>query len=302
VVFIDADVCVHSDTLSRFAAVFRDQPDLAAAFGSYDDEPGAPGLVSQYRNLFHHYVHQKNGGEAETFWAGCGAIRRAAFLDVGMYNEWQFSRPQIEDIELGRRLVDHGYRIRLCPEIQGKHLKRWTFRAMLATDIKDRGVPWSRLLLRRGETIESKTLNLKIQEKVNTAAVLLAGLLALVAVVARDVRWLGLALVVLLPVLISSFPLYRYFARRRGLLFAIAVLPLHLMYYAVNGVSVIMAMVLHQLVGDPLPSATVQAFSEVGLLKWPPVPKDQDGGNQPGKKRGDGGAAAGGGRDGTGQR
>jgi glycosyltransferase involved in cell wall biosynthesis len=273
VVFIDSDVCVHPDTLRRFAWKFADEPSVDAAFGSYDDDPYAPGLVSQYRNLFHHYVHQHNAGDAETFWAGCGAVRRSAFIAVGMYNEWQFSRPQVEDIELGRRLNDSGHRIVLCPEIQGKHLKRWTLRTMLLTDIKDRGVPWSRLLLKRGETIESKSLNLKIQEKVNTAAVLLAFLVALGSLVTLDSRWLGLAFIFLLPVLISSLPLYAYFARCRGIGFALAVIPLHLAYYGVNGASVLFAIALHQLVGEPLPSATVQAFSEVGVLKWPPVPR-----------------------------
>ena len=34
-------------------------PASTALFGSYDDAPAAPGLVSQFRNLLHHYVHQQ---------------------------------------------------------------------------------------------------------------------------------------------------------------------------------------------------------------------------------------------------
>ena len=76
VVFVDADVCVHTDTLRRFTAVFANEPDVSAVFGAYDTQPEAPQLVSQYRNLLHHFVHSQSAGEAETFWAGCGAIRR----------------------------------------------------------------------------------------------------------------------------------------------------------------------------------------------------------------------------------
>ena len=72
VVFIDSDVRVHPDTLSGFAECFEREPEVAAVFGSYDDDPPAPGIVSQYRNLLHHYVHQQSAGDAETFWAGCG--------------------------------------------------------------------------------------------------------------------------------------------------------------------------------------------------------------------------------------
>ncbi|MGH7465989.1 MAG: glycosyltransferase family 2 protein, partial [Longimicrobiales bacterium] len=82
VMFVDADVCVHGPTLSRIAAAFRDDTGLAAVFGSYDADPRAPGFVSQFRNLLHHHVHQCNRGPAETFWAGCGAVRRSALLEV----------------------------------------------------------------------------------------------------------------------------------------------------------------------------------------------------------------------------
>jgi len=58
-VFVDSDVCVHPDTLRRFLEVFDGQPGVAAVFGSYDDRPECPQIVSQYRNLLHHYVHQK---------------------------------------------------------------------------------------------------------------------------------------------------------------------------------------------------------------------------------------------------
>jgi len=275
-VFIDADVCVHPGTLRRFAWAFADDPDVAALFGSYDDRPTAPGLVSQYRNLLHHYVHQINAGEAETFWAGCGAIRRSVFVDVGMYNEWHFSRPQIEDIELGHRLRERGYRIRLRPEIQGTHLKSWTLSTVLSADLKDRGVPWTRLLIQRGQIGESQTLNLRPIERICTAAIWLALIPASVAIWSRDLRWLGLSVLLIAGVLIANAPLYRFFRRARGLAFTIAVMPMHLAYYILNGFSVMIALVLQHVVGDPQPAPAVQAFAERGVVKWPPVPKQTE--------------------------
>src|SRR5439155_21804409 len=111
VVFFDADVVPHADTLSRIALIFANNPDIAAVFGTYDATPAAPGLVTQYRNLLHHFTHTNNAGEAHTFWAGCGAIRRHVFIEAGMYDEWRFPRPQVEDIELGHRICALGYRI-----------------------------------------------------------------------------------------------------------------------------------------------------------------------------------------------
>ena len=41
IVFVDADCVVHTDTLSRIVQLFERDPDLGAAFGSYDDKPPA---------------------------------------------------------------------------------------------------------------------------------------------------------------------------------------------------------------------------------------------------------------------
>ena len=82
-VFVDSDVLPHSDAFARIRAAFASDPELAAVFGSYDDSPAAPGAVSGFRNLLHHYVHQESAGDATTFWAGLGAIRRDAFVRAG---------------------------------------------------------------------------------------------------------------------------------------------------------------------------------------------------------------------------
>ncbi|HEU4565820.1 MAG TPA: glycosyltransferase family A protein [Gemmatimonadaceae bacterium] len=272
VVFVDADVCVHRDTLRRFAHVMHDEPDIAAVFGSYDDEPEGRGIVSQYRNLLHHYVHHLNAGDAETFWAGCGAIRSTVFRDVGMYDEWHYSRPQIEDIELGHRIRARGCRIVLRPEIQGSHLKRWTFRQVVRTDLADRGVPWTRLLITQGAAMKSRALNLRTVEKVKTAFVGLSLLSLFAAAFTMQARWLLAAVLLALPVVLSNLGLYLFFLRRRGVLFTLAVIPLNLMYYVLNAVSFAFGWLLHETVGAPRPDPTVEAFAEVGVETWPPVP------------------------------
>jgi glycosyltransferase involved in cell wall biosynthesis len=101
-VFIDSDVCVHTDTLRRMDQHFREHPGAAAVFGSYDDAPADTHFLSQYKNLFHHYVHHRSRSNAWTFWAGCGAIRRDVFLQAGGFDE-SFTRPSVEDIDLGLR-------------------------------------------------------------------------------------------------------------------------------------------------------------------------------------------------------
>ncbi|MEZ5100659.1 MAG: glycosyltransferase [Thermoleophilia bacterium] len=140
-VFVDADVVVRPDAFERIRAAFSADPGLVAVFGAYDDEPEAPGLVSRFRNLLHHHVHAAAGGPAETFWAGLGAVRADAFHAAGGFDGDGFHRPSIEDVELGARLRRAGGRIVLDPTIRGTHLKRWTLRSMLVTDVHQREAP-----------------------------------------------------------------------------------------------------------------------------------------------------------------
>ncbi|MEP7344039.1 MAG: glycosyltransferase family A protein [Gemmatimonadaceae bacterium] len=272
VVFFDADVVVHENTLRLFAEVLEARPELGGAFGSYDDRPPAPGLMSQYRNLLHHYTHQQNGGEAASFWAGAGAIRRSIFLEAGMYDEWHFARPQIEDIELGARICHMGHRIVLQPEIQVTHLKQWTLGSVVRTDLRDRGIPWARLLAHRGGMLKVGTLNLKWTEKLNVILVWGAVLFCVSWFPLKDNRVFYAALACLSAVIVINWRLWAFFARVRGPVFAARTVPAHLLYYLINGISFGTGLLLQQAVGAPLPDPTVEAWHEVGVQRWPPIP------------------------------
>jgi glycosyltransferase involved in cell wall biosynthesis len=56
-IFVDADVCVHSGTMERALGLLAADPGLGAVSGSYDDEPHATGDLSVWRNLLHSYTH-----------------------------------------------------------------------------------------------------------------------------------------------------------------------------------------------------------------------------------------------------
>jgi GT2 family glycosyltransferase len=141
---------------------------LTALFGSYDDAPAATNFLSQYKNLFHHYVHQIANEEASTFWGACGAIRREVFLKLGGFDE-SYHQPCIEDIELGYRLKRAGYRIRLLKTLQVKHLKHWGVKSLLKTDFFQRALPWTELILRDRRLVND--LNLKTSSRVSVASI-----------------------------------------------------------------------------------------------------------------------------------
>jgi glycosyltransferase involved in cell wall biosynthesis len=225
IVFLDSDVCVHPDTLGRIHARFAGDSTLDALIGSYDGEPDSPGLVSQYKNLLHHFMHQQSRPGVSTFWTGCGAIRREVFLRMGGFEEF-YPCPCIEDIALGYRLRRAGHRIELDTAVQVKHLKRWSVASWLHTDIWRRALPWTRLIL-RSSTLPDH-LNLAVSERIIAVSVLslTAASAALLGAGHSALAFAALAAAVPIP---ARF--YRFIAAKRGWPFAASIAPLHLAYY-----------------------------------------------------------------------
>lgn len=229
--FVDADVVVRRDTIKRIAKLFQTHQDVAAIFGSYDDAPASANFVSQYKNLLHHFVHQQASTMAETFWAGCGAVRRHAFEAVGGFDENRYPHPSIEDIELGYRLRREGFSIILDKELQVKHLKKWTFISLLRTDVFRRAIPWSRLILENGEMI--KDLNLRVRERVCAC---LVGVSIALAVFSFLFPFLLFGLIACLAVVfLLNLRLFRFFAARRGVWFAARCFAMQCLYYFYSG-------------------------------------------------------------------
>lgn len=229
--FIDSDVLVKEDTLDRVAAVMADKK-VAACIGSYDDRPTAENSLSQYRNLLHHYTHQTSSREAATFWSGCGAIRRDVFIEAGGFSAL-FARPSIEDIELGYRLRAAGHHIILEKALQVGHMKKWTAVNILVTDIRDRAVPWARLILAEGTIL--KDLNLAPSQRVSSAAAL-GGLFAFLAS-----PFLPHSIIIFVTAITALLFLNRHFygflRQKRGNAFALVAMPWHWLYFVYSGLS-----------------------------------------------------------------
>lgn len=209
--FLDADTCVHSDTLELMERHFKQDPSLSAVIGSYDETPRDPALCSQFRNLAHCYVHHSANRNALTFWSGCGAVRRSAFLRAEGFDE-RYRRPSIEDIELGYRMSDKGERILLDPDVSVTHTKRWTVANSIKTDVMDRGIPWMALLLERGKIPDD--LNLRKHHRFS-ALLTGAALLCLPAAI-YSFWWLVVGAALATIAVTLDFGLLRFLYHRGG--------------------------------------------------------------------------------------
>jgi GT2 family glycosyltransferase len=230
--FVDADVVVAEDALPGMYALLGATPELAAVFGAYDLTPPEPNFMSQYKNLSHAWVHQRGAGDASTFWAGLGAIRTEVFAGVGGFDE-RFRRPSVEDIDLGCRITARGDTIRLDPRFTGTHLKRWTLRSSMATEILARGIPWTQLIHRYGPPRNQLNLTAELR-----LSVVLSYLLVLALLVAPLATWaLAVAVAAGLALIVTNGVYYRWCAGRRGVRFAVKVFPAHVLHHLGNGLS-----------------------------------------------------------------
>ena len=77
----------HTNTLALVEHHFTEHPEIAALFGSYDDNPLHRNWVSLYKNLQHHFVHHQSHWRLQLLeqalapYAGCSSslvdLRRA---------------------------------------------------------------------------------------------------------------------------------------------------------------------------------------------------------------------------------
>ena len=275
VAFVDADVRVHPDTLRRLVAALADDSEVAAVCGAYDAAPEVRGHVSTYRNLLRHFEQTRPGG-VRRFWAGCCAIRRSAMESTGLFNEWHFTQPQVEGIELAGRIRAAGLEVRIDPTIQATHLKEWTLASFLKKDLRDRRIAEMRVLRSQLRATESSA---ESRRRIVAAWAALATWIAITtttfALISESRAWLlGTALALGFAIALD-WPMYRFFGRLRGPTFAVRVIGLRVATHAVAGVASALGLLLHHVVGEPRPDPTIEAFAEVGVQTWPPIPSKQ---------------------------
>ena len=235
-VFTDADMTIERHTLRLIAESFRGQPHLSALFGSYRKTAVPTNFFSTYKNLVHHYTHQKSREDAATFWTGLGGMRTEVFRANGGFDEAYRS---LEDMELGYRLFQSGHKIGLIKHIQATHCKRYSFVGVIKSDVLNRAIPWTKIML--SKRIARSDLNTKIH---NVASVLLAFLLLM------NIPFLWLwpisrysfvALGGLFLILNHDF--YRFVLRERGVVFLVEAIGMNWLGYLYSGVGLVIGLV-----------------------------------------------------------
>jgi GT2 family glycosyltransferase len=272
VAFVDADVLLRPDTLSRMLSKLSREPSLDAVSATHGDSPRVPGFVSRYWNLLLQFGEQNHAEGRAHFTSACGAVRRSVFLSSGMYDEWRHATGCLDGVELGQRLHATGHGMALSSELRISRLRQWNVRSLL-TEVWRRSEFLARSLgYQRTRSEAPGEVVFTLSDALIPALAILCVVAVSAAFVTQPIWWAKVAIVLGIVVL-TNLRVHRFFARSRGAGFAIAAAPLHLVAQAVSIMGLCVGWVLRDAVGDRVPDAKTQAYSEVGVEMWPPVPR-----------------------------
>jgi GT2 family glycosyltransferase len=153
--FIDSDVMIRPDTLSLLADGFENG-DVDGFVGVQAAQMRHRDLVSQYKNIWIRWTYLRQTGDVPLFYTTAAAIRREAFLRVGGFDAG-YATPSVEDTAFGQKLARLGVRVRVHPDLEVEHVKRYSLMGLLKTDFM-RAVSLTRLKLRHpGDLAQNNT-------------------------------------------------------------------------------------------------------------------------------------------------
>jgi GT2 family glycosyltransferase len=270
-VFVSADVCVEPDALAAFAQALQN-PEVGAVNGVYESAPHDSPLTD-FQVLYNRFVRDRAAGEVDAFFSGFAAVRRLVLASAGGFDEWCDNRPRVAAMELGQRIRALGYRVLLDASIRATHLKRRSLAHMLEQTLRDHGVPYEEHDAPPAEEANEGLRWVRRRERLSPALCWLAVDCAALALFAHLGRWMwATAAAAFLAVLLLNAPFYSFAVRQRSLLSLLSIVPVHFVGSMLMGTARLSDRLFRWLVGEPRPDPAIEAFAEVGLKTWPPVP------------------------------
>jgi GT2 family glycosyltransferase len=272
VAFIDPDVVVAPDTLLRMLRTLQSSPDLAGVSATHDDEDRDSDFITQYWNLLLRFGEERYAHGRAHFASGCSVVKREVLIAGGMYDEWRFTTGCVESLELGQRLSERGYNVLLDPSIKVRHLTHWTLRGIWR-EVWRRSVTLARSL---GYQRTRANVPSDVVFTLSRALTPIAAVIAIITLAAAFLPRLyasSEAMVAIIAVLLSNYSMHTFLARSRGVAFSILAAPVHLGAQMISVTALCAGWILRDAIGDVAPDPVTQAYSEVGVQTWPPIPR-----------------------------
>jgi glycosyltransferase involved in cell wall biosynthesis len=122
-VFIDSDVVIEKNTFNLTASSFNKE---SACLTAINTKKSDYNFSTDFLNLLDYFIFLKSPRYVILPCTSYCAIKKNIFEDLGGFNE-NYKKSHVEDLELGIRLVNKGYKIYLNKKLKFTHLKKYTF-------------------------------------------------------------------------------------------------------------------------------------------------------------------------------
>ncbi len=219
VFFTDSDCLIRPDALRLIAANLADKA-VTGVVGLLDARLRYSNFASQYKNLWMHFTYLRLPRQVGTFYTSAASARRSAFVEMGGFDPRYSGASITEDMDLGQRFLNAGHVLVSEKRLLVEHLKHYSLRELLTTDVW-RASALTKILLRR--KLASSGPKQKYYASVPwyfALGVPLSWLAVLCAVAA--LAWppaLAAALLCFLGILLLNLPFLGFLRRQRGWVF-----------------------------------------------------------------------------------
>lgn len=274
VVFVDPDIEVANDALRRFWTLLSGPNTIGAVSGLLSEPSQDAAAIRKIAVLRLLHEHEAGAGDPDAFFLRFGAIRSSLLADLELFNEWQAGYPVAEMVEVAERIRLRGYQVALHSDIRANCIRRWTFRALMADALRDAGTPWTSARIGDRRAYAPAAAAHRFRQRVSEIFAWSVFVCGLILVLAPEIAYWRRALFVVsvTSLLLLRIDFYRRVARSHGGSLTIPAAAVDVFALLASGIARVRASFVRAIIGPPRPDATTEAFAEVGVETWPPIP------------------------------
>lgn len=220
-VFIDSDVLIQKDTLTKINSRFKKQTDLSAIVGIYSKDHPYSSQASRFKNLHMRYTYFIMPDYIPILNTSLTAIKKSVFMEVGGFDKKiKFSS---DDWDLGRRISEQNHKIFLDKDLEVIHDKNYSLSQLLKTDfVKARSVIKYILRNYSQTSLHSKRCGSIPLNFFLSSPVCVLFILGILAFLVFPSLILGLLLLITIEVyILINFKFLHYFYKLSGLKFVL---------------------------------------------------------------------------------
>lgn len=133
ILFLDSDIIVSEDTLTKIVHSFNEYPQIAGTWCIMSKRHPHTNFCSQYKNLFLHFYAMQLEKFGSHFVSAVATLKREIFVESGGFDT-RFKTVCMEDVELGHRLGSRGFKIYLNKDIEVVHTKYYSLKKLVKND------------------------------------------------------------------------------------------------------------------------------------------------------------------------